>query len=171
MPAAGSGTARGNSKSNEGTSDKNLGGGSSGGFGSNSLSPAKKQHLDMKYPGASKKKNRQYEASLENIAKVGTMIGSMALGPGGAALNAGVSIADSLMNGQNPIAGALDPFSGRMADVPSSGAGYADSGQKDERMTPAEKLAQQKAGMKKGKGKLSKGFTLLAGAGGTLLGS
>jgi hypothetical protein len=104
-----------------------FGGNSSGGFGSRA-GGMPKSLLDSKYPGASKKKNRQYEASLKNLAKVGTILGGVLGGPVGTAVATGYSA----LAGDLSVEGALDPFSGRMADVPSTGAGYADSGRKDD---------------------------------------
>jgi hypothetical protein len=87
--------------------------------------------LDAKYPGASKKKNRQYEGSLKNFAKVGSILGSLALGPAATAAKLGLDA----LSGDLSMEGMLDPFSGRMPDVPSAGAGYADSGRKDDSVT------------------------------------
>jgi hypothetical protein len=127
-----------------------------------------KKLLDAKYPGASKKKNRQYELSAENAMKVGTIAAGIVGGPIGTAVNVGYSA----LSGDMSMEGMLDPFSGRMADVPSVGAGYAENNQKETtRMTPAELLAAKKTQLGKNKTKLAKGFTLLAGSGGTLLGS
>lgn len=168
MPAAGSGTRRGDSKSNQGTSGANMSGGGLGG-GSGNQGGMNKTLLDSKYPGAKGKKNKQYEASLSNLAKVGTIMGGLVGGPVGSMIGAGYSAADAIANGTNPLAGALDPFSGQMADANSVGAGYAQGS--DRMMEPAVKKQADKAKIKSKKQPLSKGFTLLAGAGGTLLGS
>jgi hypothetical protein len=148
--------------------DNKFGGnGPSGRNGSNAGGMSKKL-LDAKYPGASKKKSRQYDLSAENAMKVGTIAAGIVGGPVGTALSAGYSA----LSGDLSMAGMLDPFSGRGPDVPSTGAGYAENNQKETtRMTPAELLAAKKTQLGKNKTKLTKGYTLLAGSGGTLLGS
>jgi hypothetical protein len=146
-------------------------GGSGGSRNGNNQGGMSTSLMNSKYPGMKGKKNRQYELSAENIAKVGTIAAGMLGGPVGTAISAGYSAVDSALSGTNPISGALDPFSGRGPDVPSAGAGYADGTKKDDRMSPADLLAAKKNGLKKAKTKLSPGFTLLSGAGGTLLGS
>jgi hypothetical protein len=170
MPPTGSGTAKGNAKSNEGTSGKNLGGSGGGPKGSNQggMSPSL---MNSKYPGMKGKKTKSYEASMENLAKVGTIMGGMLGGPVGSVIAGGYTAADALANGTNPISGALNPFSGYQGEVPASPAGFAENNEKTKMLSPADKLAQDRAKAKNKKQPLSKGFTLLAGAGGTLLGS
>ena len=173
MPSWGN---KGNQTAGSGLGGGNIGGqggkpgGKSGGTGNGGnqggMSPSL---LDAKYPGAKGKKNKQYEASLGNLAKVGTIMGGMVGGPVGSVIAGGYSAADAIANGTNPLSGALDPFSGQMADANSVGAGYADGGPK--MMEPAEKKQADKSKAKSKKQPLSKGFTLLANAGGTLLGN
>jgi hypothetical protein len=103
----------------------------SGAFGSRGSGGMSPTQLDMKYPGSRKRKSRQYEASLSNLAKVGTIIGSMIGGPAATAAKLGIDA----ISGDLDMESMLDPFSGRMADVPSTGAGYADSGRKDDTVT------------------------------------
>jgi hypothetical protein len=114
-----------------GHADPRAGGGSNGSRNGNNVGGMSKALLDSKYPGASRKKNRQYEGSLKNFAKVGSILGSLALGPAATAAKLGIDA----LSGDLSVEGALDPFSGRMPDVPSTGAGYADSGRKDDSVT------------------------------------
>jgi hypothetical protein len=106
----------------------NAGGGTGNGGNQGGMSPGL---LDSKYPGAKGRKNRQYEGSLKNFAKVGSILGSLALGPAATAAKLGIDA----LSGDLSVEGMLDPFSGRMPDVPSTGAGYADSGRKDDNVT------------------------------------
>jgi hypothetical protein len=115
--------------SKEGTfSGGGLGG---GGSGQGSAGGMPKSLLDSKYPGSSRKKNRQYEANAANLAKVGTIMGSLLGGPAATAAKIGIDA----ISGDLDMESMLDPFSGRLPDTPSVGAGFADSGRKDDTVT------------------------------------
>jgi hypothetical protein len=143
----------------------NPGGNKGGGSGQGRAGGMSPSLLDAKYPGAKKKKSRQYEASAANLAKVGTILGGLVGGPAASAVAAGYSA----LTGDLSVEGALDPFSGRMADVPSVGAGYADSGKKDEAATVTGLTATRKKKTTKPKSPLGSVGTILAGAGGSLV--
>jgi hypothetical protein len=135
----------------------NAGGGSTGRAGG--MSGAL---LDSKYSGAKGKKSRQYEANAANLAKVGTIMGGFLGGP----IAGGVGAAIDALDGDiNP----MDPFSGRMADVPSTGAGYADSRENDLTATVTGLTAQKKKRTTKPTRPLGSIGTILSGAGGSLV--
>lgn len=143
----------------------NPGGGKSGGGNGGNAGGMSPSLLDSKYPGAKKKKDRQYEASLKNLAKVGTIMGSIMGGPGVTAAKMGLDAITGDLNMES----ALDPFSGRMADVPSVGAGFADSGKKDDRSTVTGLTASKKKKTSKPSSPLGSLGTILTGAGGSLV--
>lgn len=138
--------------------------GKSGGFGggSGNAGGMSSSLLDSKYPGAKKKKDRQYELNASNLAKVGTILGGLVGGPAVTATKMGIDA----LTGDLSVEGMLDPFSGRMADVPSVGAGYADSGKKTE---PGSTVTGLTAPKKKKTTKPSSPLgTILTGVGGSL---
>jgi len=121
--------------------------------------------LDSKYPGAKKKKDRQYELNASNLAKVGTILGGLVGGPGVTAAKLGLDA----LTGDLSMESALDPFSGRMADVPSVGAGYADSRENDQAATVTGLTAAKKKKTTKPSNPLGSVGTILSGAGGSLV--
>jgi hypothetical protein len=114
-------------------------GGRRGGSGRNAggMSPAL---LDSKYTGARKRKSRQYEASLENLAKAGTIVGSLVGGPAATAAKLGIDA----VSGDLSVEGMLDPFSGRLPDTPSVGAGFAEGKDTDKSYVPGGPTRKKK---------------------------
>lgn len=106
-----------------------------------------------------RKKTKAYEATLDRMLKVGGTILGGALGPFGAAANAVTQAAMGVdpMNPFGEASGTTDTFS----YDPKNTAQTAEKVEED------KKLAPQKPKKKK---PIMKGFTLLEGAGGTLLG-
>jgi hypothetical protein len=142
----------------------NAGGGGSNGGNQGGMSPSL---LDSKYPGARNKKVRQYEDSWSNLAKVGTIAGSLLAGPAATAAKLGLDA----LSGDLSLEGMLDPFSGRMPDVPSTGAGYAQGS--DRSLGPATEAAARTSAAKRTIQPKKKkfGFSLLSGMPGTLMGN
>jgi hypothetical protein len=136
-------------------------GGFGGGTGQGGAGGMPKSLLDAKYPGASKKKNKKYGATANNMAQLigGTILGGV-LGP----------VAGSLVKGAINTAVGIDPmnpFDDYQGEVPSTGAGFAEGKDTDKKqigLTAATKKRKSKP-----TSPLGSIGTILSGAGGTLV--
>jgi hypothetical protein len=144
------------------------GGGTRGGNNAGGMSSTL---LDMKYPGARAKKVKQREMTLENMAKVGTIMGGLVGGPVGSIpgmIGAGIDA----LQGEDVVGNMLDPFSGRgMPDVPSVGAGSAQGSDSDKPAinTVTGLTAAKKKRNTKPSNPLGSVGTILSGVGGSLV--
>lgn len=157
MPAPGKGPGSASGTGGPGS----MGGsgvGSKGGFGGTGKGPSNPTHNPLKYD---KKKTKAFEATLSNLAQVGgTVLGAL-----GGPIASVANMAASAAMGVDP----LNPFEKPTGEADSFSFDKGAPGQDDELERPeAKKLAPPKP--KKKKPQIT-GMTLLADAGGSLLGS
>jgi hypothetical protein len=162
MPAPGKGPGSASGTGGPGSMGGS-GQGSAGGFnggGGPKSGGMSKALLDAKYPGASKKKSKSAALTAKNI---GTLVGKIAdlTNPLGAAAKYGLEQLTGIeMNTFD------DSFENMGPDVPSVGAGYADSGKKADTVTGLTATRKKKG--TKPSSTLGKLGTILGGAGGSL---